>query len=153
VLLRMGSATHMKNLRQDCSRRLCFTELGSPCPRIFELILDFLESAAKVSASSQTMIYSGHGYSGETWMIDIHLAACFGLQKSVSTLLDKNANVDSKDTKYRTPLSLAAENGHEAVVKLLLDKNADVESKDKNGRTPLSLAVEKGHEAVVKLPA
>ena len=82
-------------------------------------------------------------------MVGIHLAAYFGL---VTTLLDKNANVDSKDTKYRTPLSLAAENGHEAVVKLLLDKNADVESKDdEHGQTPLSLAAENGHEAVVKL--
>ena len=94
-----------------------------------------------------------YGDIGETRMVGIHLAAYFGLQKSVSTLLDKNANFEPKDINHRTPLSLAAENGHEAVVKLLLDKNADVESKDKNGRTPLSLAVEKGHEAVVKLPA
>ena len=67
-------------------------------------------------------------------------------------LLDKNADVESKDDKYgQTPLSWAAEKGHEVVVKLLLDKNADVESKDKYGRTPLSWAAKNGHEAVVKL--
>ena len=46
-------------------------------------------------------------------------------------LLEKGADVESKDTDYgQTPLSWAAENGHEAVVKLLLEKGADVESKD-----------------------
>ena len=87
----------------------------------------------------------------ETQMIGIHLAAYFGLQESMSALLDKNADVESMDRYYRTPLSLAAENGHEAVVKLLLEKNADVESKDNHAQTPLSLAAENGHEAVVKL--
>ena len=56
-------------------------------------------------------------------------------------LLDKNADVESKDYKHgRTPLSWAAQKGQEVVVKLLLDKNADIESKDKYGRTPLSQA-------------
>ena len=90
-----------------------------------KLILDFLESSAKVSASSQAMMYERYGHSDETKMIDIHLAAYFGLEESMLTLLHKNANVESKDTSDRTPLSWAAENGHEAVVKLLLDKNAE----------------------------
>ena len=45
-------------------------------------------------------------------------------------LLEKGADVESKDRYGRTPLSWAAGNGHEAVVKLLLEKGADVESKD-----------------------
>ena len=116
-----------------------------------KLISDFLESAFKVFASSEAMIYHIYGYRGR-WTRGIQLAAYFGLRESVSTLLDKNANVESKDMEHRTPLSWAAENGHEAVVKLLLDKNADVESKDdRYGQTPLSWAAENGHEAVVKL--
>ena len=117
-----------------------------------KFILDFLESAAKVSASSQAMMYFRyeHGVS-ETWMVGIHLAAYFGLQESMSALLDMNANIESKDIEHRTPLSWASENGHEAVVKLLLDKNADIESKNKHDQTPLSWAVENGHGAVVKL--
>jgi ankyrin repeat protein len=40
-------------------------------------------------------------------------------------ILEKGAELESKDDKYRrTPLSWAAENGHEAVVKLLLEKGA-----------------------------
>ena len=49
-------------------------------------------------------------------------------------LLEKGADVESKDQYGQTPLSWAAENGHEAVVKLLLEKGADVESKDRLAR-------------------
>ena len=45
-------------------------------------------------------------------------------------LLEKGAELESKDEYGRTPLSWAAENGHEAVVKLLLEKGAELESKD-----------------------
>ena len=69
----------------------------------------------------------------------------------VQLLVEKGADVGSKDKDGRTPLSWAAENGHEAVVKLLVEKGANVDSKDNSGRTPLSLAAKKGHEAVVQL--
>ena len=46
-------------------------------------------------------------------------------------LLEKGADLESKDDYGQTPLSWAAENGHEAVVKLLLEKGADLESKDR----------------------
>jgi len=62
-------------------------------------------------------------------MINIHLAAYFGLQESMSALLDKNANVESKpDTTlmncWERPRGgmWAVGKGHEAVVNLLLDK-------------------------------
>ena len=61
-------------------------------------------------------------------------------------LLDKGADIESKDNYGQTPLSWAAERGHEAVVQLLLDKGADIESKDDDGRTPLSLAAKRGHD-------
>ena len=67
-------------------------------------------------------------------------------------LLEKGAELETKDNSGRTPLSYAAEKGHEAVVKLLLEKGAELETKDTSyGQTPLSYAAEKGHEAVVKL--
>ena len=57
-------------------------------------------------------------------------------------LLDKNANVESKDNECGgTPLLWAAKlpiYDSEAIMKLLLDKNANVESKDNEcGGTPL----------------
>jgi ankyrin repeat protein len=83
-------------------------------------------------------------------MTGVHLAAYFGLGKSISTLLERPHNINLEDEDGRTPLSWAAEKGHRAVVKLLLDKNADVEAKNIFGRTPLSWATEKGR-VVTKL--
>jgi ankyrin repeat protein len=74
-----------------------------------------------------------------------------GHEAVVKLLLEKGAELESKDTEYsRTPLLWAAEKGHEAVVKLLLEKDVDLESKDKKySRTPLSWAAEIGDAAVM----
>ena len=54
-------------------------------------------------------------------------AARNGHETVVKLLLDKGADLESKDTEYgRTPLSWAAENRLKAVVKLLDDKGADL---------------------------
>jgi ankyrin repeat protein len=126
---------------------------------VAELILDFLESEPKVSASTQAMMASKHfsrdlGYSQRVpkRMAGVHLAAYFGLKEAMTTLLKKGHDLDSKNSYGRTPLSHAAGNGHEAVVKLLLKKGAELENKDtKYGRTPLSRAAENSREAVVRL--
>jgi ankyrin repeat protein len=56
----------------------------------------------------------------------------------VKLLLEKGAELESKDKYGRTPLSYVAWNGHEAVVKLLLEKGAELGSTDEHGQTPLS---------------
>jgi ankyrin repeat protein len=79
-------------------------------------------------------------------------AAGRGDEAVVKLLLEKEADVESKDAEYgQTPLSCAAENGHEAVIKLLLERKADLECKSNNGWTPLCWAARNGHETVVKL--
>jgi ankyrin repeat protein len=57
---------------------------------------------------------------------------CKGHEAVVKLLLEKGANVESKDGVGQTALLLAAWNGHEAAVKLLL-KEADVKSKNSVG--------------------
>ncbi|KAN0072914.1 hypothetical protein V8E54_009028 [Elaphomyces granulatus] len=102
------------------------------------------------------------------------LAAGKGYEEVVNLLLEKGAELDSKnrddrtplsyaagsgheavlDSKDRhcgTPLSYAAGSGHEAVVNLLLEKGAELDSKNRDNRTPLSYAAGSGHKAVVKL--
>ncbi|KAM0147381.1 hypothetical protein ACHAPG_010622 [Botrytis cinerea] len=83
----------------------------------------------------------------------IIIASYFGLNEIVKLLLERGADIESKDSKYgQTPLSWAAEKGRDTVVKLLLEKGADIESKDsKYGQTPLSWAAKNGYDAVVKL--
>jgi ankyrin repeat protein len=75
-----------------------------------------------------------------------------GREVLVKAMLECKADINSKDSFDRTPLSHAASNEHEAVVRLLLTIGmANIDSKNRNGRAPLSLAAGRGHEAVVKL--
>ena len=52
-------------------------------------------------------------------------------------LLEKGADLESKDASGRKVFSLAAENGHTAVIVLLLEKGADLDSKDADDQTLL----------------
>ncbi|KAK2809089.1 hypothetical protein FQN50_004143 [Emmonsiellopsis sp. PD_5] len=117
------------------------------------LILDFLQNTAKVAACRQALRYAGYDwtFTTSTEFMGLHLAASFGLLKSTSALLEKNANIESPDGAGNTPLLLAAMEGHDVVVKLLLEKNANTESLDESGCTPLLLAAMEGHYAVVRL--
>ncbi|KAK5467499.1 hypothetical protein LTS15_000472 [Exophiala xenobiotica] len=101
----------------------------------------------------------------------LSLAAKKGHEAIVRVLLERGAELDSKDNIGWTPLSWAARNGHEAVVRVLLEMGAELdskhnngqtplswatggaelESKDNNGQTPLSWAAEYGHEAIVRV--
>ena len=121
-----------------------------------QLVVDFLESAAKVSGSSQAMMafrdLSGYSQRVPRQMTGMHLAAYFGLEEAMIALLRNGHDPNAKDTYDRSPLSWAADKGHELVARLLVEKGADVESKDaKDGRTPLLWAAGKGHESVVRL--
>jgi ankyrin repeat protein len=120
------------------------------------LILDLLESEAKVSVSSQ-VIMTASGILYRRFMLskmtEVYLAAYFGLREAMITLLKNGYDPNVKDTYDQTPLWWAVRRGHEAVVKLLLaEDSVDPDSEDtKYGRAPLSWAAEEGHEAVVKL--
>jgi hypothetical protein len=112
--------------------------------------IGFLAKQPNVDASIQVLL-------ARTWDCQIfprqftalHVAAYFGVDEVVRTLLEKSPERNYKDSDVRTPLSYAAENGYEAVVTQLITGKVDVDSKDKYGRTPLSYAAENGHEAVV----
>lgn len=101
-----------------------------------------------------------------------------GHEGVVQLLLEKGADVNSKDFRGEIPLSCAAREGHLGVARLLLERGADVrhptpwshaakegrgaviqllleyggpdESTDEIGRTPLSFAAEVGHVLIVQ---
>lgn len=126
-------------------------------------ILRFLESRGKVEAAGQALLYPKFvsGVMGPTNMIGLHLAAYFGLDVIMKSLLesgtkDPNSAVTFKLKGDMAPLSYAAQMGHEAVVKPLLEMdnvNPDAKPASDNdfGRTPLSYAAEHGHESIVEL--
>jgi ankyrin repeat protein len=55
----------------------------------------------------------------------------------VTLLLEKGAELESKDNQGRTPLWWAAWIGHKELVTLLLENGAKLESKDKEVWAPL----------------
>ena len=82
----------------------------------------------------------------------IHVTSRYNLVHALDSILNQSANVDLKDQRGQTPLSIAARQGHESIVKLLLKRNdIGVNSKYSNRRTPLSYAAWYGHEGVVQL--
>jgi ankyrin repeat protein len=135
------------------------------CPEVIR----FLNCKMKLEASTQALLrpfsWPKTKYLTRQMkhrMTGLHLAAYFGVEEAVNTLLSEEvattsddqalpgARLDLKDSFGRTPLSWAAQNGHEAVVKQLLEKGTDIDLKDGFGCTPLSLAADNGQEAVVK---
>ncbi|HTY48262.1 MAG TPA: ankyrin repeat domain-containing protein, partial [Steroidobacteraceae bacterium] len=65
-----------------------------------------------------------------------------GHEAVAKLLLEKGAELETKDVYGRTPLLYAAKSGHEAVAKLLLEKGANPNTWDWWGRTPLYVAVD-----------
>jgi len=69
--------------------------------------------------------------------------------RTIALALQHEADVNTADKNWRTPLSFAAERGYESIVITLLQHKADVNTADKNWRTPLSFAAERGYESIV----
>lgn len=82
---------------------------------------------------------------GQSGLTILHLAilATFSRiysEERVQILLEKGADIDSRDSTVKTPLFYVAELSHVALVEILLARGADADEKDSVGRTPLSHA-------------
>lgn len=139
---------------------------SNSCPEV----IDFLERQGCLEASTQTL-FSGEALapeSGYHWeevthrfprgFTGLHMAAYFGIEKVVESLLQKGANTgaitntDSADSHNCSPLFWAAERGHANVVELLLKTGkVNANSKGEYSWTPLHWASAKGYKTIVKL--
>ncbi|KAL2800550.1 ankyrin repeat-containing domain protein [Aspergillus keveii] len=87
-------------------------------------------------------------WSGRTALAE---AAASGQAEIAKLLLEKGANVKTRDRNLCSPLMLAVENGHDEVVKMLLSHGAPVNTRHKHYQTPLSSAAERGRLKCVEL--
>ena len=81
-----------------------------------------------------------------------HYVAFLGLETLMAMLLECGIACDRRDSKGRTPLSLAAEQGRVEVSRLLLQQQSvDVNSRDHMGRSPLMYAAKRDLAGVIRL--
>jgi hypothetical protein len=78
-------------------------------------------------------------------------AAESGHTEIVQLLVEKGADIDSKDGSGRTALLWAAEKGHKEIVQILVEKGADIDSKNGSGQPVLLWAAGIGHKEIVQL--
>jgi ankyrin repeat protein len=106
---------------------------------------------------SQQPTVPNHNYEGKPLIP--HTLAARGDHTQLRALLTisktwpKAVDLDLKNRKGSTPLSLAAERGHLPVVKLLCrqqDIKVDINAVDEFGRTPLFLAAKNGYAEIVE---
>ncbi|KAM3140367.1 hypothetical protein pb186bvf_007527 [Paramecium bursaria] len=81
----------------------------------------------------------------------LHIAVNNGNSKIVGLLLYHEAQIDSLNTKLKTPLLLACELGYEEICQQLITAGADINFQDMNRNTGLHLAAMSKHQKVVEL--
>nr|CAB3453917.1 unnamed protein product [Digitaria exilis] len=74
----------------------------------------------------------------------VHLACRVADLGMVELLLQYGANVNSTDSRGRTPLHHCILKGRHAYAKLLLSRGADSQARDRDGRTALQYAIDSG---------
>lgn len=78
----------------------------------------------------------------------ILLILCFLPQRAVELLLKHNAEINSRDKFWHTPLHMAASNWAIGCAKALIPHVQSVDVSDRSGRTPLHHAAYSGHGEV-----
>ncbi|MCY3826230.1 MAG: UvrD-helicase domain-containing protein [Candidatus Dadabacteria bacterium] len=81
----------------------------------------------------------------------LHDCLLVGDAEQVSSLIEKSADVNTRDKDGNTPLHLASLEGTVEIVSLLIDKGARLNAKNKNGDTSIHLASRAAKMEIVSL--
>ncbi|KAJ6014428.1 ankyrin repeat-containing domain protein [Penicillium herquei] len=120
------------------------------------LAFRFLENQNKVSSSARQFVLQRNCCEFHTLEVtqrisSLHLAAYFGLEKTLRDLVGRGADVQTQDDWGRSALSWAAEHNHKEVAKYLLDCGLDMDVEDELTTSPIIWAVINGHVEIAKL--
>jgi ankyrin repeat protein len=89
-------------------------------------------------------------YSSRYYTTALNIAAPKGLVKTVKRLLEKDAEVSTRDGVGYTALHCAASSGSTEIIDLLLEQRAHIHSCSKLGSTPLHFAAANNHINAVR---
>jgi hypothetical protein len=132
-----ASKPHLTLLQQSRQHQQSQSLLSSPChdqPKI--------KPSPTRSSTERTL---------QDWKLLLHIAAENGHESIVKTLLERDFDINEKDSTDRTALHLAIKAKHEGVLRLLLASGADVNACDRFGWTPVHQAAENGFVVGLRL--
>jgi len=122
------------------------------------LALSFVANAPKVACSDQVSYTGGDARRSDGWSKHfptgrgpVQVAASFGLVRIVGALVERSADINSRDSTGTTALHGAAGHGYDDVVLLLLREGADLDAATEDGDTALSVAAVARHTATAHL--
>lgn len=98
-----------------------------------------------VQHASQTIVAQN-----QDGLTPLHLAAFWGNEAILESLLAAKINPDVPDRSGSMPIHIAVRWGHLKIVKLLIDGSSDVSQKDGDANTPLHLAAEYNRLEIAK---
>ena len=81
--------------------------------------------------------------SGERLIHTVAKQSGWGQMPNLALLLEKGADLETKNIDGHTPLVLGIQADNAETVKHLLEQGADLETRDRNGQTPLIVAVQR----------
>jgi ankyrin repeat protein len=118
-------------------------------------VWEFLGDSRRVAGAVQGMLLPSQRHRGFSQdlvgkVTPSHLAAHFGLLKTIGTLLETETP-DCRDDAGRTPLHWAARKGHAHIAKLLLDNAVEVDALDNVRATSLHLACRYGYHELASV--
>jgi ankyrin repeat protein len=99
-------------------------------------------------AVQQALASSSEKYNEDDLAEILRVASACGAFSTVQLLVQKGANVNSKDGNGRTSLHHALSHGHMEVADFLVSKGASVMAEDKISSTPIDLAVGRGQRSL-----
>ncbi|MCJ1384551.1 hypothetical protein MMC17_007668 [Xylographa soralifera] len=145
--------------RQGTANDQLYTHVPQPSTTMLDLARTASPSTTSIACSSTsgstsdtniTSISDSSGINDDDLPI-LHIASHRGHDKIVRILLEREVNMDERDSSGRTALQLAAIHGHTTVVELLLQRGADVNATDAVGLTALHWATLQKHEPVLRM--
>lgn len=116
-----------------------------------ELVRGFFCKKGNVSISSQVTHYLMCSTAAPMDVTPLNVAAFFGLEKTVVTLLQEGHDINAKSSFGFSVLYMAAGTEHGNIVEILLKKGANFEARARNGSTALHRAAAAGREHSVRI--
>ena len=116
-------------------------------PEVVELLLS---AGADVNRQSRAARRTDRGE-----MTALLWAAPWNNKQIIQALVDKQADVDVREMRRMSPLTLAvaSETPNAEVIRLLLERTSDFDSPDKNGLSPLAWAQRWGDTPIARMLA